>query len=92
MPSRSKCFNGNKVKAALPNYTTKKELNDGRGADASNLAAKRDIITFKAEFDKLENYASFVNTMERSFFYQLPALKKIFFCSQKRVTSTFPLS
>ena len=37
-------------------------------------------------------YRSFVNTMDRSSLYQLTALKKIFFCSQKSITSTFPLS
>ena len=37
-------------------------------------------------------YPSLVNTMERSSLYQLTALKKIFFCSQKSITSTFPLS
>ena len=37
-------------------------------------------------------YPSFVNTMERSSIYQLAALKNIFFCSQKSITSIFPLS
>ena len=34
----------------------------------------------------------FVNKKERPSFYQFPALKKIYFCSQKSVISTFPLS
>ena len=32
----------------------KKELNDATGVDTSNLAAKRDFITLKAEVDKLD--------------------------------------
>ena len=34
----------------------------------------------------------FVNKKERPSFYQFHALKKIYFCSQKSVISTFPLS
>ena len=36
-------------------------------------------------------YPNFVNTMEISSLYQLTALKKIFFCSQKSITlSLYP--
>ena len=37
----------------LSNYATTKELNDAIGVDASNLSAKRDLISLKAEVKKL---------------------------------------
>ena len=45
-----------KVKAVLDsrNYTTKKELKHATGIDTSDLAAKKDFITLKAEVDKLD--------------------------------------
>ena len=43
-----------KVVLDLSNYATKKKLNNATGVDTSNLAAKRDFITLKAEVDKLQ--------------------------------------
>ena len=38
----------------LSNYGTKKELDHATYADTSDLAAKKDFIALKAEFDKLD--------------------------------------
>ena len=38
----------------LSSYATKKELNHATGVDTSDLASKKDFITFKAEIDKLD--------------------------------------
>ena len=38
----------------LPNYATKIELEHATGFDASDLAAKKDFIALKTEFDKLD--------------------------------------
>ena len=43
-----------KVVLDLPNYATKKELDNATGADTSALAAKKDFIASKAEFVKLD--------------------------------------
>ena len=45
-----------KVKLALDlsNYGTKKELDHATYVDTSDLAAKKDFIALKAEFDKLD--------------------------------------
>ena len=40
----------------------------------------------------LKYHTSFVNTKERSSFYQLPVLKKVILYSQKSIISTFSLS
>ena len=56
---------------------------------------KHHVIVFWELKDHLSRFlkyhASFVNTTERSF-YQLPALKEIFFYSQKSIISTFSSS
>ena len=46
----------NKVKVIsdMPNFATKKELEDATGVDKSSLAAERDFIALKIEVDKLE--------------------------------------
>ena len=43
-----------KVVLELPNYATKKELDNATGVDASDLAVEKDYITLKAEVDKLD--------------------------------------
>ena len=43
-----------KVVLELPNYATKKELDNATGVDASDLAFEKDHITLKAEVDKLD--------------------------------------
>ena len=42
-----------KVVLDLPNYATKKELDQATGVDTSDLAAKKDFIALEAEVDKL---------------------------------------
>ena len=43
-----------KVVLDLSNYATKKELEHATGIDTSDLAAKKDFITLKAEVGKLD--------------------------------------
>ena len=43
-----------KVVLDLPNYATKKELEHATGIDTSDLAAKKDFTTLKAEVGKLD--------------------------------------
>ena len=54
----------------MKNYVTKKELNYSIGVDATNLDAKRDFVTLKAEVDKLDinklvNVPSGLNNLKR---------------------------
>ena len=53
----------------MPNYATKKELEDAAGVDTSNLSAKRDFIALKAEvvkldINKLVNFPSVLNNLQ----------------------------
>ena len=53
----------------MPNYATKKELEDATGVDTSNLSAKRDFIALKAEvvkldINKLVNFPSVLNNLQ----------------------------
>ena len=43
-----------KVVLDLTNYTTKKELEHAKSTDTPDLAAKKDFIALKAEFDQQE--------------------------------------
>ena len=43
-----------KVVLDLSNYAAKEELEHATGVDTSELAAKKDLIALKAEFDKLD--------------------------------------
>ena len=43
-----------KVVLDLTNYTTKKELEHAESTDTPDLAAKKDFIALKAEFDQQE--------------------------------------
>ena len=43
-----------KFKADLYNYATKSDLKNATGIDTSKLAAKLDLVTLKAEVDKLD--------------------------------------
>ena len=43
-----------KVVLYLSNYDTKKEVEHATGVDTSDLAAKKDFLTLKAEGDKLD--------------------------------------
>ena len=38
----------------MPNYATKKKLEHATGVDTSDLAAKKDFVSLKAEVDKLD--------------------------------------
>ena len=49
-----------KVVLELPNYATKKELDNATGVDASDLAVEKDYITLKADVDKLD-FSKLVN-------------------------------
>ena len=42
------------VKVDLSNYATKPDLKNATGADTSNLAGKSDLVSLKAEVDKLD--------------------------------------
>ena len=42
------------VKVDLFNYKTKTDLKNATGIDTSNLAAKSDLVSLKAGFDKLD--------------------------------------
>ena len=48
-----------KVVLDLSNYATKNKLDHVTGVDTSDLAAKKDFISWKAEVDKLD-----INTCE----------------------------
>ena len=41
------------VKVALSNYATKSDLKNATGIDTSKLAVKSDLVSLKAEVDKL---------------------------------------
>ena len=43
-----------KVVLDFSNYATKRKLEHATGTDASDLAAKKDFIALKDEFDKLD--------------------------------------
>ena len=43
-----------KVKADLSNYATKTDLKNATGIDTCKLAAKYDLVSLKAEVDKLD--------------------------------------
>ena len=43
-----------KFKADLYNYATKSDLKNATGIDTSKLAAKLDLVSLKAEVDKLD--------------------------------------
>ena len=43
-----------KLKLDLSNYSTKTDLKWAGGVDTSNLAAKSDLASFKAEVDKID--------------------------------------
>ena len=42
------------VKVDLSNYATKSDLKNATGIDTSSLAAKSDLVSLKAEVDKLD--------------------------------------
>ena len=42
------------VKVDLSNYATKSDLKNATGIDTSKLAAKSDLVSLKAEVDKLD--------------------------------------
>ena len=42
------------VKVDLSNYATKSDLKDATGIDSSKLATKSDLVSLKAEIDKLD--------------------------------------
>ena len=42
------------VKVHLFNYTTKSDLKNATGVDTSELAAKSDLASLKAKFDKID--------------------------------------
>ena len=43
-----------KVELDLSNYATKTDLKEATGIDTSNLAAKSDLASLKAETDKID--------------------------------------
>ena len=54
-PKPYKPFGGNiNVKIDLSNYATKSDLKNATGTDTSKLAAKSDLVSLKAEVDKLD--------------------------------------
>ena len=54
-PKPYNCFVGNvKVELNLSNYATKIDLKGATGTDTSNLAAKSDLASLKAEIDKID--------------------------------------
>ena len=54
-PKPYKPFAGDiNVKVDLSNYGTKSVLKNARGTDTSKLAAKSDLVSLKAEADKLD--------------------------------------
>ena len=42
------------VKVDLSNYATKADLKNATGIDTSKLAAKSDLVSLKAEIDKID--------------------------------------
>ena len=53
-PKPCRSFGGNiNVKVDLSNYATKTDLKNATGVDASKLAAKSDLVSLKAEIDKI---------------------------------------
>ena len=42
------------AKVEISNYATKFDLKNATGIDTSKLAAKLDLVSLKAEFDKLD--------------------------------------
>ena len=54
-PKPCRSFRGNiNVKVDLSNYATKTDLKNATGVDASKLAAKSDLVSLKAEIDKID--------------------------------------
>ena len=54
-PKPYRNFGGNIVlKVYLSNYATKADLKSARGVDTSELAAKSDLASLKAEIDKID--------------------------------------
>ena len=54
-PKPYKPFGGNiNVQIDLSNYATKSDLKNATGTDTSKLAAKSDLVSLKAEVDKLD--------------------------------------
>ena len=54
-PKPHKLFGGDiNVKVDLPNYATKTDLKNATEIDPSKLAAKSDLLSLKAEVDKLD--------------------------------------
>ena len=54
-PKPYKPFGGDiNVKADLSNYATKADLKNATGIDTSKLAAKSDLVSLKAEVDKID--------------------------------------
>ena len=54
-PKSYKPFCGdNNVKVYLSNYATKADLKDSTGIDTSKLASKSDLVSLKAQVDKLD--------------------------------------
>ena len=54
-PKPYRAFEGNvKVELDLSSYTTKSDLKNATGIDTSKLAAKSDLVSLKAEVDKID--------------------------------------
>ena len=54
-PKPSELFSGDiNVKVDLSNYATKSDLKNATGIDTSKLAAKSDLVSSKAEVNKLD--------------------------------------
>ena len=54
-PKPYKPFGGDiNVKADLSNYATKADLKNATGIDTSKLAAKSDLVSLKAEVNKID--------------------------------------
>ena len=54
-PKPHELFGGDiNVKVDLPNYATKTDLKNATEIDPSKLAAKSDLLSLKAEVDKLD--------------------------------------
>ena len=54
-PKPYESFGGDiNVKLDLSNYATKSDLKNATGIDISKLAAKSDLVSLKAEVDKLD--------------------------------------
>ena len=57
LPKPYRNFGGNiALKVDLSNYATKTDLKNATGVDTSELAAKSDLASLKAEIDKIDVY------------------------------------